>query len=252
MSIRSAVIIIPTFNESATIEKTLHQVFQSVSSSALVFYVLVFDSGSIDQTREIVLRLQSMYPRLYLKTEPCKTGLGSAYMQAMRYALSDLKADIIIEFDADLSHQPHYLLPMVEQLANYDVVVGSRYIAGGSIPSNWGWYRRLLSKAGNWLCQTILTSQYKDFTSGFRACHSQVLNRALPEQFISNDFAYKLELFWLLHKTQARIMEYPIAFIDRAKGRSKLPANSILDSLRVLFILLVMPPMNDIPCSKTE
>ena len=83
----------------------------------------------------------------------------------------------------------------------------------------------------------MLTSKYKDFTSGFRATHRLALEKALPEQFLSNQYAYKIQLLWLLHKNKARICEYPIEFIDRQKGVSKLPANSILDSLRVLFLL---------------
>ena len=87
------------------------------------------------------------------------------------------------------------------------------------------------------MARLLLTHKYKDFTSGFRATHRRVLAKALPDLFLSNQYAYKLHLFWLLHQNKARIHEYPIAFIDRQKGHSKLPANSIFDSLRVLFIL---------------
>lgn len=82
-----------------------------------------------------------------------------------------------------------------------------------------------------------MTTKYKDFTSGFRATRSRILKKILPQAFLSNHFAYKLELLWLLHKGGAQISEYPIEFIDREKGESKLPTNSILDSLRVVFTL---------------
>lgn len=237
MNMKTVVIIIPTYNESLVIEETIHQVFKATSSSSVSVHVLVFDSCSTDNTQNIVSLMQKTYPQLHLKTEPEKTGLGSAYLQSMRYALTDLDADIIIEFDADLSHQPQYLLPLIEKINDHDVVVGSRYIKGGSIPKNWGWHRKLLSKLGNWVARIVLTPRYKDFTSGFRATHYLALNKALPEKFISNQYAYKLELLWSLHKTKAKIIEYPIEFVDREKGESKLPANSIFDSLRVLAIL---------------
>lgn len=237
MNSKKIVIIIPTYNESLVIEETIQQVFKATATSAMDIHVLIFDSCSTDNTQDIVLGIKENYPNLHLKTEPQKTGLGSAYMQAMRYALTELKADVIIEFDADLSHQPHYLLPMIEQLNSQDVVVGSRYIKGGSIPQNWGWHRKLLSKMGNLVAKMILTFKYKDFTSGFRATHSDALHKALPTKFISNHYAYKIELLWNLHKTKARIVEYPIEFVDREKGYSKLPTNSIVDSLRVLFSL---------------
>lgn len=237
MNMKKVVVIIPTYNESLVIAETIHQIFKATSSSTMSFHVLIFDSCSTDTTQEVVSQLQTIYPQLHLQTEQQKTGLGSAYLQAMRYALTHLGADIIVEFDADLSHQPQYLLPMIEKMHTHDVVVGSRYIKGGSIPKNWGWHRKLLSKLGNVVARLVLTPRYKDFTSGFRATHYLALNKALPEQFISNQYAYKLELLWALHKTKAKIVEYPIEFVDRELGQSKLPANSIFDSLRVLAIL---------------
>lgn len=237
MSMKTVVVIIPTYNESLVIEETIHQVFKATSSPEYSFHILIFDSCSTDSTQEVVSRLQEQYSQLHLITEPKKTGLGSAYLQAMRYALNNLGADIVVEFDADLSHQPCYLLPMVEAMRDHDVVVGSRYVKGGSIPKNWGWHRKFLSQVGNIVARTLLSPKYKDFTSGFRATHYLALNKALPEQFISNHYAYKLELLWTLHKTKAKITEYPIAFVDRVQGESKLPANSIFDSLRVLALL---------------
>lgn len=232
--------IIPTYNESLVIAETIHRVFAETAGSQYTIHVLIFDSCSMDNTQDIVLNLQSTYHNLHLKTEKSKTGLGSAYNQAMHYALTILQADVVVEFDADLSHQPKYLLPMLEEMDNVDVVVGSRYINGGSIPSNWGWHRKFLSKLGNWVARTVLTYKYHDFTSGFRATHYRALSKVLPKQFISNNYAYKIELFWALHKSKATIKEFPIEFIDREKGASKLPANSILDSLRVLATLRLM------------
>ena len=237
MSIQNVVVIIPTYNESLVIETTIHQVFKVLSTNNMIAHILVFDSCSTDNTQELVLGLKATYPYLHLQTEPQKTGLGSAYLQAMRYALNELGADVVVEFDADLSHQPCYLPAMIEQLRDHDVVVGSRYVKGGSIPDNWGWHRKILSVLGNWIARCALTLKYKDFTSGFRVSHQLMLNKVLPKKFISNNYAYKLELLWLLHKAKAKIAEYPIDFIDREQGLSKLPANSIVDSLRVLATL---------------
>ena len=238
MITEKVVIIIPTYNEALTIEETVLQVFQA---TALIpnrdIQVLVFDSASTDTTRDIIIRLQTTYSRLHLKTESKKSGLGSAYLQAMRYALTDLAADIIFEFDADLSHQPKYIGPMLEKITTQDVVIGSRYVQGGELPADWGWHRKFLSVLGNYVARLILTPQYKDFTSGFRATRRDALIKALPDQFLSNHYAYKIELLWSLHKNKALICEFPIVFIDRTCGQSKLPANSISDSLRVLLTL---------------
>jgi len=238
MSKEKVVIIIPTYNEASVIEETVSSVFHGTAQILNKdIHVLVFDSHSTDGTAAIIERLQEQYPQLHLKNEAKKSGLGSAYMQAMRYALDVLHADIIMEFDADLSHRPEYIAPMLEKMMTHDVVVGSRYVFGGSIPKEWGFHRKLLSVLGNLVARLFLTPKYKDFTSGFRATNRELLQKSLPSQFISNQYAYKIQLLWLLHQQKARIFEHPIHFIDRQKGKSKLPANSILDSLRVLFIL---------------
>jgi dolichol-phosphate mannosyltransferase len=238
MNVIKVIIIIPTYNEALTIENTIFQVFKSCAAIPnKEIHILIFDSASTDDTQKIILDLQINHPNLHLKTEPKKSGLGSAYLQAMRFALSDLSADIIFEFDADLSHQPKYIAPMLEAMETHDVVLGSRYVPGGEIPSDWGWHRKVLSKLGNYIARFILTPKYKDFTTGFRATRRDVLIKILPHKFISNQFAYKLELLWLLHKNKSKIREYPIAFVDRKDGLSKLPTNSIIDALKVIFTL---------------
>lgn len=232
------VIIIPTYNESLVIEETITQLFAVANSlSDFDVEVLIFDSASTDDTQAQVKTLCQQFTKLHLQTEPQKTGLGSAYIQAMRYALDVLQADIVVEFDADLSHQPKFIPPILECLKTCDVVIGSRYIQGGSIPKNWGMHRKFLSCAGNYLTRMVLTMQYKDFTSGFRATRKNRLHDILPDHFLSKGYAYKLHLLWLLHKNNAVIREIPIHFVDRQKGVSKLPTNSIHDSLRVIFTL---------------
>lgn len=238
MKIENVVIIIPTYNEALVIEDTLYQLFQAIMGIVgMDIHVLVFDSASTDETQTIVKQLQERNDHLHLKTEAQKTGLGAAYLQAMRFAMTTLSADIVIEFDADLSHQPQYIAPMLEKIRHHDVVMGSRYVKGGCIPKAWGLHRKLLSVLGNYIARLILTPKYKDFTSGFRATRRLILEKVLPQQFLSNHYAYKLELLWLLHKNKARICEHPIVFVDRQHGLSKLPTNSVIDSLRVIFIL---------------
>lgn len=238
MPSEKVVIIIPTYNEQYVISETLAALNQ-VCVNCLDFnmQVLIFDSASTDKTQQIVRDLQNKYMWLHLQTEESKTGLGSAYIKAMTYALQEMKADIIVEFDADLSHQPKYLLPMLEIIKNCDVVLGSRYINGGSIPDDWGIHRKFISILGNQIARVILTQKYKDFTSGFRITRRELLQKALTEKFISKNYAYKLQLLWSLHKNKAKIIEFPIDFVDRTKGQSKLPANSILDSLCVILVL---------------
>lgn len=238
MSEEKVVIIIPTYNEADVIENTVRKVIKhTVGIVNKHINVLIFDSFSTDNTIEIIRDLQQVFPQVHLLQEPQKSGLGSAYHQAMHYAINEMLADIIVEFDADLSHQPKYLPQILEKIDRYDVVLGSRYIPGGSIPPDWGWHRKLLSKVGNTIARLALTRNIHDFTSGFRATRSTALKKSLPKQFLSSGYAYKLELMWHLYKQNSSILEYPIDFVDRQQGSSKLPANSILNSLFVLMQL---------------
>jgi dolichol-phosphate mannosyltransferase len=230
------IVIIPTYNEQENISRIISQiqaVFKKINHHQM--QILVFDSHSSDHTVENVKQCQQTWGNIHLLTEPKKTGLGSAYTQAMRYATNTLEADAVVEFDADGSHQPKYLIDMVKKLdQGYEVVVGSRYIKGGKVSVDWPWYRRLISKAGNWVSRTVLTRKYKDFTSGFRLTRTQVLRRIDLTQLLSKQYAYKLHLLWWLHKINAKIIEIPIEFIDRTQGVSKLPRHTIIDSLAVV------------------
>ncbi|HAF87380.1 MAG TPA: glycosyltransferase family 2 protein [Legionellales bacterium] len=230
------VMVMPTYNEALTITQTIHAIF--AATAVLIdydIYVLVFDSASTDATPAIVQNLQARYPKLLLKTEACKTGLGSAYCQAMHYALEALHADIVGEFDADLSHQPHYIAPMLDLLKTHDCVIGSRYVKGGAIPASWPLKRKMLSIIGNYTARMLLHCKYKDLTSGFRFTRKTLLKKVLPARFLSANYAYKLHLMWLLHQAKASIGEYPIQFVDRTAGFSKLPKHSIWDALWVML-----------------
>ncbi len=235
------VIIIPTYNEADCIEQTLRdlqQVFTHIPQHDM--HILIFDSSSTDETQPIIKRLSQQWPNLHMATEPEKSGLGSAYVKAMHHAMEEMHADIVFEFDADGSHQPKYLPKMIQTLdEGADVVVGSRYVKGGSADVDWPWYRRLISQGGNIVARLLLTSRYKDLTTGFRGTKVSALKKVNIDKLLSKNYAYKIHLFWALHKAGAKVAEYPIEFIDRQQGYSKFPKNNISESLKVVFILRI-------------
>ncbi|SRR3989339_670842 len=233
------VIIIPTYNEAANIETTIKKIREKTASvKNCCIHILVFDSASTDATVLKVQQLMQGDALLHLVQELKKSGLGSAYAQAMRHAIENMQADLIFEYDADGSHDPEYIVPMLSRIEkSADVVVGSRYVSGGGIPSNWGWHRKLLSGLGNHLARLFLFAKYHDYTSGFRVSRAKYLAPIYAQGFLTAGYAYKFQVFCLQHVLGARIEEHPIQFVDREKGVSKLPRNSILDSLRVLFLL---------------
>jgi dolichol-phosphate mannosyltransferase len=235
------IIIIPTYNEAAVIAATINQleeVFTTIDPAIYSMHILVYDSNSPDGTGETVKQLAQQYSNIHLLVEKHKSGLGAAYMQAMQYAIDELHADIVFEFDADGSHQPHYIKDMLREFAQgADVVVGSRYVPGGKIPADWSVDRKILSYSGNIISRLFLTWKYKDFTSGFRGTRAHLLKQINLNKLLSKNYAYKIHLFWLLHKLHAKIVEYPIEFVDRKKGYSKFPKNNIFESLKVVILL---------------
>ena len=234
------VILIPTYNEKENITNTIENLEKELERvKGHQVDILIFDSQSPDGTAKIVNKLTKKYQNLHLVEEKEKSGLGGAYIQGMHYAIDKMKADVIFEYDADGSHLPKYVPGMIDVLEKgADVVVGSRYVPGGKMPDNWGIHRKLVSYFGNFIARAVLfTPQYRDMTSGFRGTKTKWLKKIDLDNLLSKQFAYKIHLYFALHKLGAKIVEYPIEFIDRSRGKSKFPRNNIKDSLRVVFTL---------------
>lgn len=238
---KKAIVIIPTYNEKDNIAVMLEKL-QSVFQEIIHFdmHILVYDSNSPDGTADIVKRYQNQYSNIILQIEEKKSGLGNAYIQAMKYACDTLQADIVFEFDADGSHNPAYLPAMMDCFTQgADVVMGSRYVKGGSIPKDWAFHRKFLSVLGNIAAKTVLSFKIKDYTTGFRGTRTAFLKKINLDQLKSKNYAYKIHLMWLLYLLGANIVEFPIHFIDRQKGYSKVPKNNAIESLMLIFYLRV-------------
>ncbi|OGD57024.1 hypothetical protein A3I57_02275 [Candidatus Beckwithbacteria bacterium RIFCSPLOWO2_02_FULL_47_23] len=235
------VVVIPTYNEKDNIGATIDNLIKVLTQIPARHQaeILVIDDNSPDGTAEIVKQKAKLEPRIKYLPNRHKAGLGAAYIKAFRYAMDKLGADAVFEYDADGSHQPKYIPGMVGELdKGADVVVGSRYVPGGSMPDNWGWDRKLISYLGNFIARSVLWAwQYKDMTSGFRVTKTSFLKQVDLDNLLSKQFAYKIHLYYALHRLGAKIVEFPIDFIDRSLGSSKFPRNNILDSLRVVFTL---------------
>jgi len=233
------VVIIPTYNEAENIKNTIEGLeaeFGKLKKHKGL--ILVVDDESPDGTGEIVKRLQKKYQNLYLITGE-KNGLGDAYKRGFEYALEKLKAEVVFEYDADGQHQPKFIPHFLKALEEgADVAVGSRYIKGGSIPSEWGFYRKAVSYLGNLACRMVLlTPQYHDMTTGFRATRAKFLKRIDTNWIYRKGFSYKIELYYQLHKLGSKVVEIPIEFLERDKGESKIAGSEAMRSLKVIFTL---------------
>lgn len=239
---KKATIIIPTYNEKDNIGITLtavFKVFETIKNWEME--VLVVDDTSPDGTYKLVQKLQKNQKKLKLLINKEKSGLGGAYLKGMDYAFNTLKSDVVFEFDADLSHNPKKIPQFLKKInEGYDLVIGSRYIPGGSIPKDWGLHRKFLSIFGNIIIMTILTNfTIRDWTSGFRAITKEVYNKVSTELDNRRFAGYTFQIGFL-HKTIRngfKVTEVPFHFKDREIGSSKIGPEYIKNTM--LYILKV-------------
>lgn len=219
-------VIIPTYNERANIKQIITAVFGAVAGIS----ILIVDDNSPDGTQFIVKEMQAQFPNLFLLCRRKKEGLGKAYIHAFQHALVNMSADTVIIMDADLSHDPRYLPYFLNEAANFDVVVGSRYIAGGRT-EGWELWRRILSKYGNWYAKTIIGLPVSDCTAGFNLIKTEFLKKVDWMRMDSSGYAFQIELKYLLWQAGARFKEMPIVFKNRRGGESKISGHIISEGV---------------------
>jgi dolichol-phosphate mannosyltransferase len=233
---KKATIIIPTYNERDNISPTveaLQQVFKKITKWDMS--ILVVDDTSPDKTYEVVKKMQKSQKNLHLLINKKKAGLGGAYLKGMEYAFDKLKQDVIFEFDADLSHDPEKIPQFLAKIdQGFDMVLGSRYSKGGSMPKDWGIHRKLLSVAGNLFTMIVLTDfSIHDWTGGYRAIRKKVYDAIHPELASERFSGYTFQIGFL-HKAVRKgfkITEVPFHFKDRTIGKSKMGPEYIKNSL---------------------
>lgn len=228
------VVVLPTYNERENIPRIVPALFALEIPN---MRILVVDDSSPDGTGQIVedLAHESIYNgRLDLLRRAKKQGLGPAYIEGFKYALA-LGADLVIQMDADLSHQPKYIPQLLEQARLFDIVIGSRYAAGGSVDAGWGPLRKLLSWWANRLyTPAILGLPIRDATGGFRIYQRDCLIGMDLDRVKANGYVFMVELAYVAHRLAYRIGEIPIHFPDRQHGASKMSSAIALEAaLRV-------------------
>lgn len=240
------VVIIPTYNErenTTTMIDTLAKVFAEIKDHQM--NLLYVDGNSPDGTAEIIKSKQKKYKWLHLLVETKKEGLGMAYAKGMKYAMEKLKADYLMEFDGDFQHRPDDIPRLVAEIENnYDLIIGSRYIKGGSIPKQWGLDRKFLSVVGNLVARVcLLTPQIHDVTGGFRLSRAKgFMDQFDFNKLISRSFAYKVHTLFFMLNRGAKVKEVAIKFQHRTSGESKIIKNEMFETLRVIFKLQSQNP----------
>ena len=221
---RKAAIILPTYNEVNTIEKLISQIFEiSKNNSKWEIHVVGVDSNSPDNTAESVKKILPKYKNLHL-LETGKDGLGKAYIEGFKYSIEKIKPYVLFEMDADFSHNPEKIPEFLEKIEQgADLVIGSRYIKGGSIPKDWAFHRKLFSITANIFVRLgFMKLSITDWTSGFRAIKTWVINSELSKLHSYTGYVFQVALLDNALKSNAIVKEVPINFIDRREGQSKI------------------------------
>lgn len=222
-------IITPTYNERGNIRTLVEQIFALYPA----IHVLVVDDNSPDGTALVIKELQEKYPNLHLKERPGKLGLASAYLESFKYVLKEFPlVRTIITMDADLSHDPAVVGTMLREMEAYDLVLGSRYIEGGEV-KNWQFWRRMLSRWGNFYARLVIQSRIHDLTTGFHGYRTTLLRRYDLDSIKAVGFGFLMEMKVIAERMGVSIKEVPIMFKGRMEGQSKLDQNIVYEGLIV-------------------
>ncbi len=223
-----AVVVLPTYNERDNIEMYL----RSLRAISAHIEVLVVDDNSPDGTADIARSLGTELGGVDVLLRAAKQGLGSAYRAGFRQVLDARPPyDVIVSMDADLSHDPAVIPAMISAIeAGADAVIGSRYVRGGGT-TDWPVRRQLLSKWGNVYTRTVLQLPTRDCTSGFRAYRATALDAIQPDSTGAEGYAFLTELVRRLTRHGFSIVETPIVFRDRERGKSKMSGRIIIESM---------------------
>jgi dolichol-phosphate mannosyltransferase len=237
---KKALVVLPTYNEAGSIKKLIEDILlQNEKVKNWEIEVLVNDSASTDDTAKIVKELHRKYPKSIYLLETKKEGLGRAYHQAFVYAIEHIKPFVIIEMDADFSHNPSDIPLFLDKIAQgADFVVGARYIKGGSIPDNWGIHRKILSVIANLIIRLgFMKLNIHEWTNGFRAIKIWLIKDSLDHIKNYSGYVFQIAMLDFAIKKGARLVEIPNNFIDRKYGKSKIFVSQYIFQI-LTYILL--------------
>jgi dolichol-phosphate mannosyltransferase len=219
-----AVVCLPTYNERENLERMVAALEDKGVS------VLVIDDNSPDGTGQLADRLASQNGHVRVLHRPRKEGLGPAYLAGFRQALDDPEVELVLEMDADFSHDPDDVPRLIDAAREADLVLGSRYVEGGSIGS-WGRVRRFVSAGGSWYARVLLGVAVRDLTCGFRCYRREVLETIDLDAIDSRGYAFQIEGTYRTLRAGFRVLEIPIRFVDREHGGSKMSRAIVLEAI---------------------
>jgi dolichol-phosphate mannosyltransferase len=220
-----ALVCLPTYNEA----ENVGPITEAILAATPEVDVLVIDDNSPDGTGKLADAIAAREPRVQVLHRAGKEGLGKAYLAGFDWALRR-GYELVLEMDADFSHDPKYLPAMLAAAGEADLVLGSRNIPGGGTV-NWGIGRRIISRGGSLYARTILGIPVRDLTGGFKCFHRKVLEAIDLPSVECSGYAFQIELTYRTLRKGFQVKEIPIVFVDRRVGQSKMSRRIVLEAL---------------------
>jgi len=248
-------VVLPTYNEIDNLGSIAPAVLDALPGSRM----LIVDDNSPDGTGKVADELAAAEPRIDVLHRPQKEGLGKAYIQGFQQALA-AGAQVVIQMDADWSHDPAYLPKLVGALENDApghpgekpvMVIGSRYVKGGGVVG-WGPVRKLISRGGSLFARTVLRLTLHDLTGGFKAYRRSTLELLPFAEIHSGGYVFQIETTFLGTRRGERAVEIPIVFVDRQKGKSKMSRRIVLEAFIVVLQLRWEELRGRLPGSRSQ
>ena len=222
-------LLLPTYNEAENIEKIVRAALPELARATPDHHILIVDDGSPDGTGEIADRLADEFEPVEVLHRTAKEGLGRAYLAGFERALAS-GADLVLEMDADFSHDPRDLPRLIEAARDADLVLGSRYVPGGGV-TDWGFFRKLLSRGGSWYSRMVLRVPVRDLTGGFKCFRRETLEGIDYLNTHADGYGFQIELTYRTIRAGYRVEEVPIVFRDRQEGTSKMTAKIAVEAV---------------------
>jgi len=221
-------VVVPTYNEAENISTVLER----IAAAAPDVDILIVDDDSPDGTADVAEATGSAIEGLYVLRRKERSGLGNAYRAGFAWGL-ERGAQALVQMDADLSHDPAMVPTLLAGLSDYDLVIGSRYVPGGSV-THWSRHRRLLSQTANGYARLMLGLDVHDVTAGFRAYRSETLRAIDLDRVRADGYGFQIEMTYLATRAGARVLEVPISFVDRERGQSKMSGVIIVEAMTLV------------------
>ncbi len=225
-------VVIPTYNERETLPSLIEKIFDKVRPLVKELDVVIVDDSSPDGTASIARNLGEQFQKISVIQRPAKMGLGAAYKDGFTHVLQKLESDLIVQMDADHSHNPSEIENMIEKIVGYDFIIASRHVQGSSI-IGWGQGRKITHSIAGAVAKVSANIDIEDCTSGFRMFKTETLEKIEFDKIEADGFAFQIEVLYQLKQKGFHGLEVPTTFVNRTKGQSKMGSSEVIQFIKM-------------------